>query len=315
MNIFTNESEQRLRAGWRLLFQFILMILLIGIGMLGLQFIWSGNLGVAFSIPQFIGVTASVWITAELIDNRRFSEYGLKIDKRWWKEFFVGIAIGSIAVAVIFLIEWYAGWLTITGYGWESPASAAFGWRFAGLLLAMLMVGFYEELFSRGYQILNLTEGLRYPQIGARGAVAIALLITSTLFGLLHFFNPNASAISTFNIILAGIVLGVPYILTGNLALSVGLHFSWNFVMAGILGFSVSGMKFKTSLIQINQGGAEFWTGGAFGPEAGLLGLLGLATIILLSCVYIKVTGYELDLADLFRKGYQTNWNSDEQAQ
>ncbi len=314
MNIFINEREQRPRAGWRLLFQFVLMVLLIGLGMLGFQYIWSNPTGIASTVPQFIGVTASIWIAARLLDKRPLSDYGLNINRQWWTEFLAGVFIASIAVGFIFIIEWFAGWLMITGYGWETPDNTAFGWRIAGLFAAMLMVGFYEELFSRGYQILNLAEGLHYPTIGTRGAVAIALVLTSLLFGLLHFFNPSASVISTFNIVLAGVVLGVPYILTGSLALSAGLHFSWNFVMGGIVGFPVSGMKFKASIIQINQQGLELWTGGAFGPEAGLLGLVGMTTIIILSCVYIKLTGYELDIAEIFNKDYQTDRKSHEQA-
>jgi membrane protease YdiL (CAAX protease family) len=267
MNIFINEREQRPRAGWRLLFQFVLMVLLIGLGMVGFQYIWSNPTGMASTIPQFIGVTASVWIAARLLDKRSFSDYGLNINRQWWTEFLSGIIIAAIAVGFIFIIEWFAGWLTITGYGWETPANTGFGWRIAGLFVVMLMVGFYEELFSRGYQILNLSEGLNYPTIGTRSAVALALVLTSLLFGFLHFFNPNASVISTFNIILAGVVLGIPYILTGSLALSTGLHFSWNFVMGGVLGFPVSGMKFKATIIQINQQGAELWTGGALAPK------------------------------------------------
>lgn len=313
MNIFINEKEQRLRAGWRLLFQFIIMYLFIGFGRLGFQFVWPGSLGIASSIPQFVAIVASIWVAARLLDKRPFSHYGLSIDKRWAMEFGAGTAIAAVAVAVIFLIEWGAGWFVITGFGWEIPSGTAFGWKLAGYFFAMLMIGFYEELFSRGYQILNLAEGLQYPGIGHRSAVSAALLLTSLLFGLLHSFNPNASAVSTFNIVLAGIVLGLPYILTGSLALSAGLHFSWNFTLGGIAGFPVSGLPFESSLVQINQKGTELWTGGAFGPEAGLLGILGLIIIILLSCVYIKANAYELSAAAKFKKEYQPAGKSDEQ--
>jgi hypothetical protein len=176
----------------------------------------------------------------------------------------------------------------------------------------MLLVGFHEELFSRGYQVLNLSEGLNYPQLGKRGTVIIAVSTSSVLFGSLHLLNPNASAISTINIIIAGIVLAIPFVLTGSLGLSVGLHFSWNFVQAGVCGFPVSGMNFQTSVFRIQQAGSDLWTGGAFGPEAGLLGLLGLATILLLSCVYIKVTRNKLGIAKRFCKDFQPSLKSDE---
>jgi membrane protease YdiL (CAAX protease family) len=312
MNLFINESEQRLRAGWRLLVQFLFMFLFVGFGVMGTQSIISSSLMVTYAIPQFIGIVASVWIAARLLDKRSFFDYGLNFSREWWKEFFIGIAIAAVAQVVIFLIEWSVGWITITGYGWNIDTENSFDTGITSFFLAMLMVGFHEELFSRGYQILNLTEGLRYPAIGQRGAITIAVLLTSALFGLLHIFNANASGISTFNIILAGIVLAIPYILTGSLSLSVGLHFSWNFVMAGILGFPVSGIKIETTVLHIQQGGTDLWTGGAFGPEAGIMGLLGMAIMLGASCVYIKWAGYELSIAEVFKKEYQSAVKSDE---
>lgn len=315
MNIFLNKSEQRARAGWRLLVQFIFMFLFVGFGILGIQFLIDSKLSILLVIPQFIGITASVWIAARYLDKRSFFDYGLSFNHQWFREFLVGCAIAATAQLVIFLLEWSVGWLTITGYGWNAPTEHSFSLIMGSSFLGMLLVGFHEELFSRGYQILNLTEGLRYPQIGKRGAVIIAVLVTSSLFGFMHFFNDNASLVSTFNIVIAGIVLAVPYILTGSLGISVGLHFSWNFVMAGVLGFPVSGMNFETSVIRIQQSGTELWTGGAFGPEAGIVGWIGMAIMLGLSYVYIKAEGYEIDIAELFVEEYQSVGKSDEQTQ
>jgi len=102
-------------------------------------------------------------------------------------------------------------------------------------------------------------------------------------------------------------------VMTGSLGLSVGLHFSWNFVMAGILGFPVSGKNIEFSILQIEQSGADFFTGGAFGPEAGILGLLGMAIMLGGSLVYIKQSRRELHIDPLFIKDYQQNTKSDEQ--
>ena len=72
-----------------------------------------------------------------------------------------------------------------------------------------------------------------------------------------------------------GLFFGLGYVLTGQIALPIGLHFTWNFVQGNIFGFPVSGrITHATSLFLTQESGPDLWTGGAFGPEAGLLGLL-----------------------------------------
>ena len=313
MNIFINDNEQRLKAGWRLLIQFIFMFLLVGFGIMGVQQLLADPLMVYTTIPQFLGIILSVWLAAKLLDKRSFFDYGIHFNKQWVRDFFTGCLIAALSISTIFLIQWTLGWITIVQYGWEADLKTPFFKGIISFFIAMLMVGFHEELFSRGYQLLNITEGLKYPAIGLNSVLIMAILFTSSLFGFMHFFNPNASFISTFNIILAGIILAIPYVMTGSLGLSVGLHFSWNFVMAGILGFPVSGKNIEFSILQIEQSGADFFTGGAFGPEAGILGLLGMAIMLGGSLVYIKQSRRELHIDPLFIKDYQQNTKSDEQ--
>lgn len=313
MNIFRNPDENRLRAGWRLLLQLVVMFFFVGLGTYLVPFIYDDPGRMANVVPSFIGTLISIWIAARILDNRSFHEYGLQINKDWWGEFAAGSLIGTVTFCVIFFLEWSLNWIEITGFGWERVSDTPFLWLIAAYFGAMLLVGFYEELFSRGYQILNLVEGLRFDKIGTRGAVFIAVLLTSSLFGFLHAGNPNASVISVFNIILAGFVLALPYLLTGSLAISIGLHFSWNFAQGGIFGFPVSGINFRTSIIQIEQNGMDSWTGGAFGPEAGAVGIIGMALMIGLSMVYIHYKGYNLTIHSKFREDFQPTGNTDEQ--
>ncbi|TYP93789.1 hypothetical protein LX73_1500 [Fodinibius salinus] len=312
MNIILNNNENRARAGWRLLLQIICMVLLVGIVTLAMPFTQNDTLKVISILPQFLGVIASLWIAARFFDKRRWQEYGLSFNAQWFLDAFAGAVIAAAAVAVIFLVEWYLGWIIITDYGWNTTSEISFTTGMISSLGAMLMVSFYEELFSRGYQILNLTEGLQYPQLGERGGVAIAVLLSSSLFGILHFFNPSASATSTGNIILAGIVLALPYILTGSLALSVGLHFGWNFTLGAIAGFPVSGFHFEASVITIKQLGSSLWTGGRFGPEAGLIVLLGLGVMAGGAIIYIQQQRRELTIHHCFTKKYQSPHKADE---
>jgi membrane protease YdiL (CAAX protease family) len=140
-----------------------------------------------------------------------------------------------------------------------------------------------EAFVFRGYQLRNLAEGLAGRLLGPRLAIVIAWLFTSTLFGVAHATNSNATVLSTLNIVLAGLLLSLPYLLTGELAISIGLHLTWNLFQGTVYGFPVSGSLPSRHLLSIEQSGPDLWTGGAFGPEAGLL----TAIWVLIGCTTI----------------------------
>ncbi len=190
----------------------------------------------------------------------------------------------------IFLVELSLGWLTITDTFATRGIDYPFSIAILGPLILFLAVGYYEELFSRGYQLTNMAEGLRFLKLGDRGAVVIATIISSAIFGILHAGNPNSTLISTINISFAGIFLGLGYILTKNIAIPIGLHVTWNFFQGNVFGFPVSGTNAGPTFIAIEQGGPALWTGGAFGPEAGLMGIIAMLTGSFLIWLYVHFT-------------------------
>ena len=102
--------------------------------------------------------------------------------------------------------------------------------------------------------------------------------------------NPGASWVSTLGILLAGLFLALPYLLTRQLWLSIGLHIGWNFFEGVVFGFPVSGLPFYR-LMRTSITGPETWTGGAFGPEAGLVLIPSLALGAALIFLYSKHRG------------------------
>ena len=118
-------------------------------------------------------------------------------------------------------------------------------------------MGVYEELVFRGYQLRNMAEGLNQPGLSPRAAVLAAWVLSSLLFGVLHALNPNAGVMSTVNIVLAGLMLGAGYLLTGELAVPIGLHVAWNFFQGNVFGFPVSGLTpIGATFISTQQGRA-----------------------------------------------------------
>jgi membrane protease YdiL (CAAX protease family) len=264
--IFLSPDEPRLRAGWRILVHALgYNILLVGLSITA--FIPVFVYGVSPTnlwlneIIAVLAVTPSVFLARRFIDKRSIFSLGLQISPQTFLDLLAGIAITFVMMGMIYLIEWMAGWLTFDGFAWESTSTGTVIFSVAEMLLLFVIVGWQEELLYRGYRLQNITEGLN-PIWG--------LVISSAWFGAAHFFNPNATVISTTGIFLAGLFLAYPYLRTRQLWLSIGLHIGWNFFEGPVFGFPVSGLN-SFALIHIRTLGPELWTGGAFGPEAGLV--------------------------------------------
>lgn len=276
-----NRDEQRLPALWRILIHLVLL--------LGLAVGYSALIGFLpdHAVTDMLGelnavitFTLATWLAATYMDRRPFSEFGLRPGPAWWREFGIGVATAAVAFGLIFLAFRLLGWIDFTGYGWERVGSRPFLIAIGAYFLKMAAVGYYEELLSRGYHLTNMLEGFTFGgEAGRRRAMALALFTSSLVFGLLHAFNPDFGVASLVGILIAGLILGIPYLLTGRLGYSIGLHFAWNFVQGAVFGFPVSGMVFRESLIQHRVTGPDWLTGGGFGPEAGVLPLVILALV------------------------------------
>lgn len=285
--LFWNESEARLRAAVRVCLFFgmwgfgpSLLHLLVGEwvrAQAGQDMQWLA--GIYLDLLRLFVVLAAALIAARWIDRRPLADWGFHFDRRWWLDLLFGMALGAGLMAAVFAVQWLLGWVTITGF-WTAPVGVPFAAAILAPLVLAIVVSVAEELLTRGNQLLNLAEGFRF--LGLRWAVLIAWLISSMIFGALHVSNPNSSWLSTGYLVFYGAFLGAGYVLTGELALPIGLHFTWNFVQGSVLGFPVSGRPlYMVSVLDTQQAGPDLWTGGAFGPEAGLLGLfaglIGLA--------------------------------------
>jgi membrane protease YdiL (CAAX protease family) len=284
-SIFWNARERRLRGGWRLLTQLALFFaILFGLHSLN-KSLGAGTVGAAVCAPLYLAAGLGLaWLAARFLDRRPFADYGFHLGGTWWLDLGFGLLLGASLMGGIFVVECLAGWASVA----ETVSDGSARDSAVGLLVGLLVylaVGVSEECTFRGYQLRNLAEGLAGRHIGPRRAVVLALLLSSAFFGLAHATNPDATTAGTLNIILGGLILGLAYVLTGELALPTGVHVAWNWFQGGIFGFPVSGNKPTRHLLTVRQEGPELWTGGAFGPEGGLLAvvavLLGCGLVVL----------------------------------
>ena len=271
--IFLSPEEPRLRAGWRLLIQTFLLILFIFvfgalIGLIGIllgqflneSFVWN-------QIAELLAVTGSVYVARRWLDKRSFASLGLQLDKRTLLDILAGIGITFVQMGFIYVVMLSLGWLTFEGFAWQFDPISAVITGVLTFFIAFIFVGWNEELLSRGYHLQTIASGIN---------LFWGVIISSSVFGLLHLGNPNATWVSVAGIFFAGVYLAYAYIRTKQLWLSIGLHIGWNFFEGVVFGFPVSGLSEIYKLIRINVHGPELWTGGAFGPEAGLIVLPSL---------------------------------------
>ncbi len=285
-NIFLSPDEPRLRAGWRLILQTILLIVFafcagIPIGLLflipGLEL--SNELLLAVNqVVEIFAVTASVFLARRFLDRRSISSLGLKLDIWTAIDIFAGVVITFFMMGFIYLIEWSVGWLTFNGFAWETDSLLTVMGGTLGMLVVFIFVGWNEELLSRGYHLQTIASGLN---------LFWGVVISSTVFGILHLGNPNATWISAAGIFFAGLFLAYGYLTTKQLWLPIGLHIGWNYFEGVVFGFPVSGLDVY-HLTRITVNGPELWTGGAFGPEAGLVVLPGLLLGTILIFIYTR---------------------------
>ena len=138
---------------------------------------------------------------------------------------------------------------------------------FARWLWLFVVIGFQEELLFRGYILQTIQSGSNKYW---------AMLGSSLIFAGMHALNPGFSWMGFLGIFCAGLLLAFAYLCTGKLWLSIGLHIGWNFFEGVVFGFPTSGVVIN-ALLRIHVTGPLLWTGGAFGPEAGLIILPALA--------------------------------------
>ncbi|HET9401577.1 MAG TPA: type II CAAX endopeptidase family protein [Candidatus Acidoferrales bacterium] len=212
-----------------------------------------------------LGVMLTVtWFFLRSVDHSRWHTLGLSVGRGWLARASEGVGIGFALQAAIAL-------LLIISHAQHYDARSA--WNIRVWFTVLIDVWLFsaaataEELLFRGYALQRLIDAFGAP---------FAAILSSTVFGLAHIWNPSANLFSTLNTILAGILMSVAYLKTRTMWLPCGLHAAWNFFMGPIFCFPVSGIDFEPRMFVTRISGPAWWTGGSYGPEAGAAGTLVL---------------------------------------
>ncbi len=290
--VFLSPDERRLRAGWRLLLQAVLLIVLtvvIGLAALlvasatapggpGVSGISGSATGVLLTLLQLLAITGSVYLARRLLDHRSFRSLGLGLNRRAYLDLAFGIVVAGFLMGLIYVAEALFGWLRFEAFAWERAAPSRVLVETATALLVFVLVGWQEELLCRGYWLQNICAGLN---------LAWSVVLSSLGFALLHLQNPNVSPAAIGGLLGAGLFLALGYVLTRQLWLPIGIHIGWNSFEGTVFGFPVSGTDGPRLILQ-RVSGPELLTGGAFGPEAGLIVLPAMAVGSALVYLYAR---------------------------
>lgn len=203
------------------------------------------------------------WLFVVYLDRRPFETLGYALQGTWTAEIGLGLALGIGMPLLVFAIYYAVGWTQVTGSLLTQPPGRS-ALILAETVLAMIAVAINEETIVRGYvlQILKVRYG-----------VTAALVVSTLFFAIAHSANPGTTFMSFLGVFAAGLMLGYAYLASGRLWLPLAIHFGWNFTLGPVLGFPVSGIEISSWIKQVVTGPA-LWTGGRFGPEAGMFGFL-----------------------------------------
>lgn len=251
----------KLRNGWWIALFFVVLAVLL----LPLIFIARDENAQVPLWGQAVVVIAASMI-CQALRRRPLQELVGAINWRWPLHLLLGAAIGAALMLAPALLLWMLGAVRWT-------VSTA-GLSAVPMVLAVFaLVAVVEEFTFRGFLFQRLIDGL---------GVWPAQALVAGLFVLTHSAAiQDAGAIGLMaglNIFIASLMFGFAFVRTRSLALPIGIHFAANFVQGGVLGFGVSGNDEQGVLAPVLSG-SDWLTGGAFGLEASLPGLICVAAI------------------------------------
>ena len=236
---------------------------------------WFSSPGLLQALAQGAGLTIGFGIATYHIGHR---VVGRTWEELRWKGpgpagswFGRGMLLGLAAAALAMTLG-----LGVAGARWSTGEGTLLAWTNSAALTAgaLALPALSEEIIFRGLPLVLLA--------GVVGRWK-AILGTSVRFGLAPWGTPDVSPLGLANIGLAGILLGTVFFAPGGIWAAWGAHLGWNLSLAA-LGAPVSGLPLAIPVLEYSPGGPGWLSGGAFGPEGGIL-----ATVAMIGAIAVAI--------------------------
>lgn len=223
-------------------------------------------------VLSFAPLYLLVWAWVRVIEQRPLRTTGLE-RPGWLFKYVRGLVVGLILFSSAIGVMALFGWVAL-----EVAPRNVFRWSaIAGALLVFIgwmVQGGAEEILTRGFLL---------PIVSVRWGVPLGILTSSTLFALLHSFNPHLNPIALLNLFLFGVFTALYALQEGGIWGVFAIHSIWNWAQGNVYGFEVSGQTFDSSVVvNLMETGPDWLTGGSFGPEGGVV----VTLVLLLGLLY-----------------------------
>lgn len=226
--VVVGRDEPRLRATWRFLLAWPLLPLvglLLGMAMpvLGLSGMIPGG---PLQGVIFLGILA-VW--ALIVDRRPLSDYGVTASRSWLVDLLVGFT-----VVLMVWSSWHALAASLGLTRIELAQTVSQGsivYVLVGTMVSLAINSLVQDLVFFAIVLKSAAEGFRSRGLDLRRAVVGGWLIGILFFTVIHGLEGPVDVLAHA---VGGAVFGALYIHTGELSLTLGVHWgsSW---AAGIL--------------------------------------------------------------------------------
>jgi membrane protease YdiL (CAAX protease family) len=225
-----------------------------------------GDYLVAAAMGTFAAAAIANAVVLRIFERGQLADIGMHWNSASRRNLLVGVAGGAGAACTVLGVPILTGFAKLR----PDPNYPASLGTFVFITVVLVFGAVGEELLFRGYAFQILLAEL--------GPFA-TILPVSLLFGLAHSVNQNQTPVGLMNTLVWGIILGVAFLRSGDLWLPIGLHFGWNWILP-VFGANLSGYTMRVAGHAMDWQVSSIWSGGAYGPEGGVLTtlvLVGLA--------------------------------------
>lgn len=209
------------------------------------------------TLGLFIMAAVANIATMRIFDRRPLADIGLGGGPRGGRNFGWGLALGAGSATLLLVAPLIAGAAHL-----EARPGSGFSAASLIFYLVLLLFGAAgEELLFRGYAFQLLIQ-----KMGPWATV----LPMGVLFGFAHAANPQITPLALLNTMLWGVFFGYAFLRSHDLWLPIGIHYGWNAVLP-LFGVNLSGLTIEITRYSYQWGLGTLWSGGAYGPEGGIL--------------------------------------------